>query len=70
MDPLTMIAAARALGPVLAAIPAVRAVFDTAASTLSERDQVALQERLVGLRAENDRLHARLQDKLGTAAGR
>lgn len=62
--------AARALGPVLGALPAVREVFDQAVALLSTDDQATAKAELAKLREGNDDLHARLQAKLGDAAGR
>jgi len=70
MDLATLIKAAQALGPVLAALPAVRSMFDAAASTLSHPDQATAKEAYADLIADNDAGHARLQEKLAAAAAR
>lgn len=68
MNLQTIIDAARALGPVLGAVPAIVELVDNAISTLSEPDQAKAKAALEELRAENDALHDRLQTKLAAAA--
>lgn len=68
MDLETLLRAARAVGPVLAALPAVRRVFDEAVAALSTNDQAVAKEALADLIADNDDGHARLQEKLAAAA--
>ncbi len=70
MDLATILRAAKALGPVLAAVPAVRLVFDQAMRALSTDDQVAAKEALDDLIADNDDGHRRLQEKLDAASRR
>ena len=70
MDLQTILDAARAVGPLLGGVPAVAAVIDHAVSALSEPDQATAKATLAELRAGNDDLHNRLQDKLGDAARR
>lgn len=60
--------AAKALGPVLGALPAIRAVFDNAVSLLGDDDQETAKAELAKLREGNDALHARLQEKLADAS--
>lgn len=69
MNLQTFIDAAKALGPVLGAVPAIVEIFDNAVDALSEADQDAAKAQLAELRAGNDALHARLQSKLADAAG-
>lgn len=69
MNLQTILDAARALGPVLASVPAIVELVDNAVSALSEPDQVKAKAALAELRQENDDLHARLQAKLTAAAG-
>lgn len=66
----TFLRAAQAIGPVLAALPAVRALFDQAAAALSDDDQATAKEALADLIADNDDGHERLQAKLDAAARR
>jgi hypothetical protein len=69
-DLATLLRAAKAVGPVLAALPAVRALFDQAAAALSDDDQATAKEALADLIADNDDGHRRLQEKLDAAAQR
>ncbi len=70
MDLQSILNAARALGPVLVALPDVRAIFDAAVAALSTADQDVAKAELAKLRDENDALHERLQVKLANAAKR
>ena len=70
MNLQTSLDAARAVGPLLGGVPAVAAVIDHAVKALSDDDQATAKETLAELRAGNDDLHDRLQQKLGDAAGR
>ena len=56
-----------AVGPVVAAIPAFKGIFDQIVSTFKEKDQAVLKEAYADLIAENDEGHARLQQKLKDA---
>lgn len=58
------------IGPVVAAAPEFKAVFDQIVGTFGEDDQAVLQESYADLMAENDAGHKRLQDKLAAAAKR
>lgn len=69
-DLLTVLNAAKAITPALAAVPAVRAVFDEAVKALSTDDQAVAKEALDDLVADNDDGHRRLQEKLAAAAAR
>ena len=70
MDLQTILAAIRAIGPVLASLPALRAIFNHAIALLSEDDQEVAKAALAELQTENDALHDRLQAKLADAAKR
>ena len=68
MDLKTILDAARAVGPVLGALPEIRKVIDAAVSALSETDQATAKTELAALREANDAMHDRLQAKLAAAA--
>lgn len=68
MNLQTILDAARAVGPVLGALPEIRAVIDNAISALSETDQATAKAELAALREANDAMHDRLQAKLAAAA--
>lgn len=70
MDLKTILDAARAVGPVLGALPEIRKVIDAAVSVLSETDQATAKTELAALREANDAMHNRLQAKLAAAAHR
>lgn len=70
MNLLTILKALDTIGPVLAALPEVKALIETAAAMLDEDDQATAKEALADLIADNDEGHARLQAKLAKAAGR
>ena len=70
MNLQTILDAARAVGPILGALPAIRETIDAAITLLSVDDQATAKAELAKLRAGNDDLHARLQAKLGEAAER
>lgn len=69
-DLATLLRAAQAVGPVVAALPAVRRVFNEAVKALSTDDQAEAKEALDDLIADNDDGHARLQAKLDAASRR
>lgn len=59
-----------AVGPVVAALPEFRAVFDQIVATFSKpADQATLKDAYADLIADNDEGHRRLQEKLKRAAG-
>lgn len=60
----------QAVGPVVAALPAVKQTFDTAVAALRGDDQEQAQEAYRDLIADNDDGHRRLQEKLAAAAQR
>lgn len=68
MNLQTILDAARALGPVLGALPQIRETIDAAVSLLSDDDQETAKAELAKLRAGNDDLHERLQTKRANAA--
>lgn len=70
MDLSTILNAARLLGPLVGALPEIRALFDHAVSLLSETDQATAKAELAAIREANDDLHNRLQAKLAAAAQR
>jgi hypothetical protein len=56
------------VGPVAAALPEFKAVYDKIVATFHERDQGVLREAYADLVADNDAGHARLQAKLAAAS--
>lgn len=56
------------VGPVIAAAPEFKAVFDQAVSMLHPKDQDTAKAALADIVANNAEGHARLQDKLAKAA--
>lgn len=58
------------VGPVVAALPEFKAVYDQIVSTFSTKDQAVLKDAYEDLMADNDEGHARLQAKLAEAANR
>lgn len=60
----------QAVTPAAAALPAVKAVFDVAVSTLSKPDEKEAKESYRDLIADNADGHRRLQEKLAEAARR
>lgn len=70
MDLQTILNAARMVGPVLGALPEIRALIDHAVSALNEGDQATAKANLAALRQGNDDLHDRLQEKLAAASRR
>jgi hypothetical protein len=59
-----------AVGPVVAALPEFKRIYDQIVNTFKEDDQAVLREAYEDLMAENDEGHARLQAKLAEAAKR
>lgn len=59
-----------AVGPVVAALPAFKEVYDQIVETFVDGDQDTLKEAYQDLMAENDEGHERLQAKLKAAAAR
>lgn len=59
-----------AVGPVVAALPQFKEVYDQIVGTFKEKDQAVLREAYADLMAENDEGHRRLQEKLAEAAKR
>jgi hypothetical protein len=59
-----------AVGPVVAALPEFKAVFDQIVGTFKSDDQAELKEAYADLIEQNDEGHARLQEKLAAAAKR
>jgi hypothetical protein len=59
-----------AVGPVVAALPEFKKVFDQIVGTFKTKDQAQLREAYEDLMADNDEGHARLQAKLAAAAQR
>lgn len=68
MDLATVLRALQAVGPITAALPAVRHVFDVAVAMLSDPDQATAKEAYADLIADNDDGHRRLQEKLEAAS--
>ena len=69
-DLSTMLGLLPAIGPVVAAIPQFKAIFDQIVDTFDEDDQVVLKDAYADLMADNDEGHARLQAKLAAAVKR
>jgi hypothetical protein len=59
-----------AVGPIVAALPEFKKVFDQIVSTFKEDDQEELKAAYADLIADNDEGHARLQAKLDAASRR
>lgn len=59
-----------AVGPVVAALPEFKKIYDQIVGTFGEDDQETLKDAYADLMAENDEGHARLQAKLAEAAKR
>lgn len=57
-----------AVGPVVAALPEFKAVYDQIVGTFATKDQAVLKDAYEDLMADNDEGHARLQAKLAEAA--
>lgn len=66
----TFLKAARAIGPILAAVPEVQKTLQAASDALKIEDQAAAKEALADVIADNDAAHVRLQAKLAAAAGK
>lgn len=66
----TLLAFLPAVGPVTAALPAVKKLYDEAVGLLHPTDQATAKEAYEDLMADNDEGHARLQEKLAAAAKR
>jgi hypothetical protein len=58
------------VGPVVAALPEFKSIFDQIVGTFGAHDQTLLKEAYEDLIADNDEGHARLQAKLAAAAQR
>lgn len=59
-----------AVGPVVAALPEFKRIFDDVVATFGTNDQATLKGAYADLIADNDEGHARLQEKLAAAARR
>lgn len=59
-----------AVGPVVAALPEFKKVYDQIVDTFKEDDQEVLKSAYEDIMADNDEGHARLQAKLAEAAKR
>lgn len=71
MDVLgTILRSLPAVGPLVAALPEFKALFDAAVATLNPTDQATAKEAYDDLVADNAEGHARLQAKLAEAAKR
>lgn len=57
-----------AVGPVIAAAPAFKEIFEDILVTFREGDEAVLREAYADLIADNDEGHARLQEKLAAAS--
>lgn len=60
----------QAVGPIAAALPDFKKVYDQIVGTFATNDQATLKEAYADLIADNDEGHARLQAKLADAAKR
>lgn len=56
------------IGPIAAALPQFKEIYDQIVSTFGEKDQDTLREAYADLMADNDEGHRRLQEKLADAA--
>ncbi len=70
MNLLSIIKAMQSIGPIVAQLPEVKALVDTAIANLRPPDQELAQAAYGDLIADNDAGHARLQAKLAEAAAR
>ncbi len=70
MNLQSILALLPAVGPVVAALPEFKKVYDQIVATMHEKDQDVLRNAYAELMAENDAGHARLQGKLADAAKR
>ncbi|WP_309646610.1 hypothetical protein [Phenylobacterium sp.] len=59
-----------AVGPVVAALPEFKNIYDQIVGTFKEKDQAVLNEAYEDLKADNDAGFARLDAKLAEAAKR
>lgn len=59
-----------AVGPVVAALPEFKKVFDEIVGTFKEDDQQVLKEAYADIMADNDEGYARLDAKLAEASRR
>lgn len=59
-----------AVGPVVAALPEFKKVYDQIVSTFKEDDQAVLKEAYADIMADNDEGYARLDAKLAEASKR
>lgn len=66
----TILRSLPAVGPVVAALPEFKGLFDAAVAALNPTDQDTAKEAYADLIADNDEGHARLQAKLAEAAKR
>ncbi len=57
-----------AVGPVVAALPEFKAIYDQIVGTFKQQDQVMLLEAYADLITDNDESHTRLQEKLAAAS--
>lgn len=69
MDLATILRAMQAIGPLVAAAPAVKKLLDEGMAVLRPADQVTAKAAYADLVGDNDDGHARLQAKLDKAAG-
>lgn len=58
------------VGPVVAAAPEFKKIYDQMVGTFNQRDQQVLRDAYDDLVADNDEGHRRLQQKLSEAARR
>lgn len=67
-DLKSVLAMLPAVGPVVAAAPAFKKVYDQIVGTFATKDQAVLKEAYADVVADNDEGHERLQEKLASAA--
>lgn len=68
MNITSILALLPAVGPVVAALPQFKKVFDEIVDTFKEDDQATLKEAYEDVMADNDEGHARLKAKLQAAS--
>ncbi len=70
MNLATILSAMTGIGPVVAALPAVKKLIEEGIAALKTTDQAKAKEAYADLIADNDTSHLRLQEKLDAAARR
>lgn len=68
MSVLSILSVLKLVGPVTAAIPEFKNLWDRAVSTFGEQDQATLKQAYIDLMDQTDEGNARLKEKLEQAA--